>query len=216
MAGTQPLSVQEMRQRYGVTVPDGFEVIKWPVYHYQAYATAGAATFTFFNSIGTDPRFNNMESAASFPNPKKFLLRGIAVHFIPGNAPWFTTASSVTNPTRSADIHAVLNGAANLQLLVGNKQYMFGAPLGLFPSPVPLWGAGAVHFSQTSAGSLIQAYDHLSNSTASRDTFQMDPPLFIESQINFNVQINFGSALTINTASTIGVILLGQIIRPMQ
>ncbi len=213
-----PLSIGELRARYGTQLADGFELVKWPVYHFQTYAAAGQTSLTFFNAVGTDKDLNNMEANASFPAPKKYFVRSLGIHLKP------PTAVSISAATAGTAVHARLNdvegvfNSGHLEFNIGNKQYMFGAPLGLFPTPIVFDGFAGTHFTQAAAADRQLTHGILQNSKNHRDGFLLDPPLFIESQINWTLETRWTTAVTISVVATngFGVILLGQLIRPMQ
>src|SRR5262245_43971825 len=77
--------------RFAVNDLDKMEAITQPLYSYQSYPAAGAATLVFFQNpaSGTVTREDtNMELAGQLPAPQKFLIQGVGVDYLPG-----TTAS---------------------------------------------------------------------------------------------------------------------------
>lgn len=208
-------AVEELNTRYGTQIPGTHEIVKWPYYDSQVYPMAGSTRLQFFQTVGTDLDQSNVEQAAAFPSPKKYFLRGLGLFLVGAAFPSATTAAANTLSARVNDNHEVFT-SGHLELLIGNKQYLFGAPLGLFPSPVVFSGYAATDSKQAMAADLTNTIANQNNGAAHRDTFLLDPPLLIDSQINFTVVTAWTTAVAITAATRLFTYFLGQMIRPAQ
>ena len=129
-------AVAELNQRYGTQLSGKDEVIKWPYYDSAAYPMAGSTRLQYFQAVTTNLDNSNVEQAAAFPAPKKFFLRGLGTFLVGAAFPSTTEAVAGTGlSARVNDNHEVMT-SGRLALLIGNKQYLFAAPLGIIPSPV--------------------------------------------------------------------------------
>jgi hypothetical protein len=204
-------------EKYAVNRRGQYEVLKQPLYDYQAYAAAGQAQLTFFalpqGQGGKTLADTNMEAAGQLPNPKRFLIRGIEIQFFPGTlfpsgAP--ATASTIDGFTN--DVWEVFSSAAWLELYIGSKAYV-QAPLNMFPPVNRLAG-----WAGMSDGNVLAAlgFNRTSYASASGTPFAMDPPLILEPTQNFKVTLNWPAAVAITNAGRIGIHLKGLLYRQSQ
>ncbi len=208
-------AVAELNQRYGTQLSGKDEVIKWPYYDSAAYPMAGSTRLQYFQAVTTNLDNSNVEQAAAFPAPKKFFLRGLGTFLVGAAFPSTTEAVAGTGlSARVNDNHEVMT-SGRLALLIGNKQYLFAAPLGIIPSPVMFNGYAAIALAQAAAADATTIIANQTNG-ADRGSFVLDPPLLIDSQINFIITTEWTTAVAISAATRLFVYMLGQMIRPAQ
>jgi hypothetical protein len=199
------------------------EPVDQPVYHIQSYGTAGATSFTFFNTA-TGSATNgladtNMDAAAVLSAGKRFAVMSIGVFFLAGPAPEIvnnltpTTLTSYLNDARS-----VLEGIAWLNFKVLDKTYYTVAPLSYLPAGFGLsvGGAAQANTLQTAANGeshIAHAVNGLPVPSALR---KLRVPVPIPQQVRFEVTMNFPTAVTVSTAARIGCVLDGLLIRARQ
>ncbi len=196
------------------------EAVDQPLYHLQSYGTAGATSFTFFQTA-TGSATNgladtNMDNAGSLSVGKRFAVFSIGVHFIP-------SAPQVNNAGASAasalnDIKKVIEGIGYLQFVVLNKTYLVAAPLSMLPSGMGIYTGGAAYQAtqaSAAAGDGFIAYG-TNGMPYAQARYQLRVPIPIPSQVSFNVTLNFPTAIAVTTASRVGVFLWGIQNRAMQ
>jgi hypothetical protein len=218
----QPIVVPQMAQFLKVGASE--EPIDQPLYHIQSYATGGGTSFTFFNtSVGSATNGfsdTNMDSSSVLSAGKRFAVFGIAVAFFPGAATAVeqgTTANLV--PANAAnDAKSVLEGIGNFQLSILDKPYFQTAPLAYLPAGFGAFvsSTAVANAQQTAANaSFISGYANngVPMCSAAR---RLRVPIPIPQQVRFSVTVTFNSAITVSTASRIGVFLDGVLIRAMQ
>jgi hypothetical protein len=197
------------------------EAVDQPLYHIQAYGTAGATTFTFFNTaVGSATNGlsdTNMDASAVLSAGKRFAIFSIGVAYIPGQNPVLNNASTTTNFALN-DAKGVLEGTANLQLKVLDKVYLIEAPLLRVPAGIGLFtGAGGIQRTQASAADGTSVVNYGTNGMpflgAAR---KLRVPVPIPQQVRFEVTINYPTAVTVVTAGRIGCWLDGVLIRARQ
>lgn len=215
-------SFQQAKDQFAVNRVGDYEVTRQTLYDFQAYATAGATSFSFFQvpqgQGGKTLADTNMEIAGSLPAPKYFLVESIEIMLFPGVSPVTAGSASALVATNFAnDMYALLK-AGWLNFFIGSKTYLNEAPIGRFP---PKAGKLEAAFA---AGSSVYA------SAAATPSVQMDyaawtgRPYFINPQVmlaptqNFNVTLNFPTAVATPSGQNarIGVILDGLLYRLSQ
>lgn len=202
-----PPSLQDLRE-YNVNRAGQVEVIWQPTYEIQAYPAAGSTQITFFqNTVGAGgltKADTNMEAAGQFPRPKEFLITGIQVFFEPGNVVAQNLGSAVQENWN--DVSDVMNGAGFLNLFIGSKDYLSDAPLSKFTQQFRLGGvanqAAATTTAATDFGPMVDYAVHSGR-------YYSITPVKLPSNQNFNVSLNFPTAIAVNAAGRIGVILDG-------
>jgi len=207
-----PPSLNDLKG-YSVNRPDQVEVIWQPFYDFQTYGTAGATQFTFFQTPvgqgGSTKATTNMQAAGQFPRPWEFLCTGLQVWFDNG-AVISRTAAAATIMTNSNDVDAVMNGAAFLDFFIGSKSYLSDSPLAKFPPSFRL--DGETNIAGTYAAGTQVLIDYMT--TTGR--YYSITPVRIPANQNFNVTLNFPTAIAVTTAGKIGVILDGFLYRLSQ
>lgn len=203
-------------EKYAVNRKGQYEVLKQPLYDYQAYAQAGQTQLTFFQvPQGQSAKTladTNMEAAGQLPNPKRFLIRGIEIQFYPGTVlPGVGPAAPVID-TFVNDVWKVFSATAWLELFIGSKAYV-QAPVSMFPPVNKMDGWTGASDSTTAAAALMV---RTSYATLSGTPFGMDPPLILEPTQNFKVSLNWPTAVALTNAGRIGVHLKGLLYRQSQ
>ena len=204
-------------EKYAVNRRGQYEVLKQPLYDYQAYAAAGQTSLTFFTipngQGGKTLADTNMEAAGQMPNPKRFLIRGIEIQFFPGtllpsNAPvGVATIDSFVN-----DVWEVFSSVAWLELYIGSKAYV-QIPLNMAPPVNRLDGWAGMSDNAPTATSL---FTRTSYASAAGTPFALDPPLILEPTQNFRVTLNWPTVVAITNAGRIGIHLKGLLYRQSQ
>lgn len=208
-----PPAIQKLRN-YSVNREGQFEVIWNPLYDYQAYAMAGATQFTFFQNpigqAGNTLADTNMRSAGQLPRPQEFLVTGIQVLFLPGNAVASSQNAAGTAQENWNDVFDVMFGDAWLELFIGSKPYVQDGPLAKFTQQFRLTGGGWT----TGAGS-VATTDFIDYAVHAGRYYAITPVKLTANQ-NFSVTANFPTAIGVSVAATIGVILDGFLYRLSQ
>ena len=184
------------------------EVVRWPLYHYKAYAAAGYTTRQFFDEAeGAGRQFTNNKSIGQLPGGESQIVVSIAVYANPDQADSFVAPTS-TQPVGPGEWYDVLTEASWLEFIVGDKEYMVGAPLIMFPTGFGFNNAiGGNAATQISVG-------YLNNGSAdNRAKFNMDPPVAILPTRNFRVTCRWAVAQAVTTAGIFGVVLDGWKVR---
>jgi len=202
--------------KFAVNVAGMMEAITQPLYSYQAYPAAGTAgSLTFFQSALATVTLEdtNMQAVGQLPAPQQFLIQGISVDFISGNAV-AKFGAEVANGNLN-DFYAVMKRGV-LVLTIGSKQYLTQTSMLQLPQRAHIGGVAAVADATTAAANLqtlIQA------GWSEGDVFRPRPLLIPPSQ-NFDVKISYpGGAAAIpsaDAAARIGVTLWGTLYRPVQ
>ncbi len=209
--GRTPMPLSDLVY-YNPNRPDATEAIWQPQYDFQAYGTAGATSFIFFQvpngQGGKTFADTNMVLPGQFPAPTAFLCTAIMIAFFPGAAASATGTQGVAN-TNWIDVVSVAN-AGFMELTIGSKPYLRDAPVGKFPPNFTINGIFNGYGSST-AGQI--AYTGFAR-WAGR-YYEITPFLIPQSQ-NFNVSLYFPTAQTINVTGRIGVILDGFYYRQSQ
>ena len=196
------------------------EMIDQPLYHFQSYGTSGATSFTFFQTtIGSATNGlsdTNMEQAGALSLGKKMAVLSVSVHFIP-SAPQVNNAGASTASALN-DIKKVIEGVGALQLTILNKPYLQVAPLSALPAGQGIYTSGASYQATQASGAAGDGFIAYGTNGMPLPSarYQLCTPLPIPSQVSFNVVITFPTAITVTTASRIGVYLWGPQIRAMQ
>lgn len=218
----QPLSFQQAKDQFAVNRVGDYEVTRQTLYDFQAYATAGATSFNFFQvPIGQGGKTladTNMEIAGSLPSPKYFLVESIEIYLFPGVSPVTAGSASALVATNFANDMYALMKAGWLNFFIGSKTYLNEAPIGRFPPK------SAKLDTSFAAGSSIYA------AAAATPSVQMDyaawagRPYFVNPQVmlaptqNFNISLNFPTAVATPSGQNarIGIVLDGLLYRLSQ
>lgn len=195
-------------RNYNVNRAGQVEVIWQPTYEIQAYPLAGTTSLTFFqNTVGAGGLTladTNMEAAGQFPRPKEFLITGIQIFYEPGNVVAQNDPAAVQENWN--DVSDVMNGAGFLRLFIGSKDYLVDAPLSKFTTQFRLGGVASAAAATTTAATDVGAIVDYAVHTG---RYYSITPVKLPSNQNFNVSVNFPTAIPTLTAGRIGVILDG-------
>lgn len=203
-------------QLYNVNRAGQPEVIWQPLYDYQAYAMAGATQMTFFQTsvgqAGTTYGDTNMSVGGQLPRPQEFLITGVQVYFKPGNAVNRAGLAVAVVPENWNDINDVIFGESFLKLFIGSKDYLIDGPVGKFP---PVFGIGgtAAYMGQTTT---VDVSGRFTDYAKAAGRYYSITPVKIPASQNFNVSLNWPTAIAASVAGTIGVILDGFLYRLSQ
>lgn len=202
--------------RFAVNDLDKMEAITQPLYSYQAYPAAGAATMVFFQNPAsgvTTREDTNMELAGQLPAPQKFLIQGIGVDYLPGTSAARFGAGSANGQLN--DVYAILRRGF-LTLTIGSKNYLNVSPLMTLPPRSHINGVAAAADATTAAANL-QTMVQVGYSDG--DVYK-PTPLLLEASQNFRVEIAWpGGVVPIPSADAsarIGVVLYGTLYRSPQ
>lgn len=209
-----PPSVDQL-QNFDPNLPSSTEAIKWNLYDTLAYAQAGQQSLTFFQSpVGQNGKTyadTNMQAAGALPNPQRFLVTGIELYFFPGDAVAAIGASAANNYIK--DVNLFWNSPAWLQFFIASKPYLNESPLLKFPPPNGLAGWAAL--SDTTTAGAGQA-SSISYATACGDCFDMNPPILLTTNTNFNINLNWPALVPLALAGTVKCNLSGLLYRKSQ
>lgn len=209
-----PPSMSQL-QSYNVNRAGQPEVIWQPLYDYQAYPMGGATQFTFFQTPqgqgGTTLGDTNMQSPGMLPRPQEFLVTGIQVYFKPGNPVARAGLATATVQENWNDVNDILFGESWLQLFIGSKPYLQDGPVGKFVSQFGIQGAGWLYGSTT-----VDVNKAFIDYAKHSGRYYSITPVKIPANQNFNVQLNFPTAIGASVAGTIGIILDGFLYRLSQ
>lgn len=209
-----PMPLDQL-QIYNPNRADAIEAVWQPFYHFQTYALAGTTTaYTFFQvpygQAAGGYADTNMLLAGQFPSPTSFFCTGIMVVFIPGNVVSATAATGVALQNWN-DVVKIAN-TGFLQLTVGNKPYLYDAPLGKFPPNFSVGGNAAISNGVFQTANISTYLDY---ARASGKYYEITPLLIPQTQ-NFNVTLNFPTTAAVTTNGRLGVILDGFFYRQSQ
>ena len=205
----------DMLRNYAVNRAGQLEVIWQPQYEYQTYGTAGATQFTFFQTTvgasSTTLANTSMKAAGQFPAPTEFLVTGIQVYFRPGNAVAQVGAVTLVQENWN-DVNDVLFGLGWLDFFIGSKSYLTDGPISKFTQQFRIAGGGW-QADSTTAGAAQKTFIDYATHTG---RYYAITPVKLQSNQNFNVTLNFPTAITVPVAGRIGVILDGFLYRLSQ
>jgi hypothetical protein len=219
------------------TTGKGLEGIRQSLYDHLLYPTAGQTQFNFFatpkgqgmtsalGGVVATPKSiadTNLDVAGTLPSGKGFLMTSIEVPFYAGSvntANTYTPASpALFNATAAAALEAQLADvnsfyqSGSLQLYISAKVCLEEAPLMRFPPKCGLKLGGSI----SSAGTNAQpaAFGFVQGSAVGRP-YKLEPPVYLEPNVNFLVSLNFPAAVATPSGfnARVGVILDGYLYR---
>lgn len=193
------------------------EAVDQPLYHIQSYGTGGSTQFVFFNVATGGFSVTNMDSPKVLSKGKRFAVFGIAIAFIGGQKVAQDTATTVLNSYIN-DAQAVLEGTAWLELNILDKNYLREAPLTRVPCGIGLnVGGAAFQRTQASAADGTRTVQYASNGVPVMGVIRkLRVPIPLPEQVQFNVTVNYPTAVTITTAGSLACWLDGVLIRARQ
>jgi len=193
------------------------EVIHGALWDTLAYATGATVALRFFNAVRATIDLSNMEIAGQLPFPKAFLIRAIRFFVKHGTFSQDVAAAAAAAVGAVQNVCLLVNTCA-LILTIGAKNY--GTyPLRLFSAGGGVAGCGMSSLSDVGPAGAPQtgsiSYAQLGSMKVS-DVYTLSKPLFIEPQMNFNVDLLWGAAVATVGNPNISVVLEGDLIRAVQ
>lgn len=219
MTGLRSVPTLADLESYNVNRSGQYEAVRQSLYDFQAWGGVGVGVtqYSFFQiPIGQSSKTKadtNMTTAGILPSPIKFFAQSIEVYFFPGGETQRSFAAPGDQDGWSDDIEAFYNGISFLEILVGSKTYLTEAPLVRFPPKAKIKGNFAI--AGTYAATAGNSFDM---SSADGRPYFLDPGIFIPSMQNFNVQINWPTAITLPSAldARMGIVMDGLLYRLSQ
>jgi hypothetical protein len=235
--GGRPVLTPDYLASHRVGVPGQKDVIWGPLYDYQAYPSAGQATFTFFtNPVGSGTSSapgagavaktifdTNLTVQGQLSLGNEFYMIGSESVFYPGvNNSTSTTASFGINPGRSwlaaagpgsfvNDVWQVGNGGQKVLTVGTDRKYINDGPLQLFPPTTRLAMQAAEAFSSATATG--NGYE-IAYAAWSGEPYTV-VPIYFQSTQSFTMQYLFAAALPTPSAQIgrLGERMRGYLIR---
>ncbi len=191
------------------------EVIRWTWYSFRVYPAAGSTQLLFFQqnmSTATNGIADtNMAVPGQLSGGEAMVIRNVRVVPIPAQADVF--AVNAAFGLAAQQWYNVLTNNCWLELSVGDKLYIRGAPLTLFPAGQ---GFGSL-FTSSQIAANVMNIGHLNNGDPSnRALWEEDPPIYVPSTRTVLVTINWLALNAVATAGRLGVMLDGWRIRLVQ
>lgn len=190
------------------------EVVRWPLYSYKAYATAGQNQLTFFDQTEGTATLGradtNMQAPNQLPGNQMHVAHALRIFTFPAAAD--VTAAGVVGGNAAFEWYRLLVTGSWLEAIISDKIYMIGAPLTLFPA-----GAGIGTFVNNPGIATANNFAHVNNGHPSNEAlFRLDPPLGILPTRTFSVTLNWRALQPITAAGRIGPVLDGWRLRSVQ
>jgi len=192
------------------------EAVRSSLYDFQAYLAAGQTSLSFFQvpvgQSGKTKADTNMEMAGSLPSPKRFVIETLELYFFPDVSIDTTSAGAVNTASYGADMLSFLSHGY-LDLFIGSKSYLTEAPLGRFPASTGMR-------MDTDLSGTFAAPNFVKSQYAQTTglIYRIDPNLTLEPTQNFNVSLNWPTAIPMPSGSgaRIGVVMRGVLFRNSQ
>jgi hypothetical protein len=214
MANIQSAPSLDSLTQYDVNRSGMVEAVKASLYDFQPYAQAGQTSLTFFQvPVGQSSKNlddTNMVSAGQLPAPQNFLVQGIEIHFFPGVLPSIV-GSQVTSDAVN-DVWKVAKSGF-LNFFIGSKSYLTEAPLMRFAPKNGLIVSSSLSMTATSGASGLAG---IAYANFGGRPYDLNPPIVLRPTQNFNVSLNWSTAVSVSVAARIGVILTGILYRQSQ
>jgi hypothetical protein len=189
------------------------EVIHWPLFSMEAYATGGSTQIILFqknvggatNGLGD----TNLQQQGMMAGGEAHVTMSLRVIPHPANADVFVTAGLAPALQQWYDI---LMKNCWLEMRITDKYYLQHGPIAGFPTG---FGLGSI-FSSTATASVQSASIVQSGHPSNMALYKFDPPLLILPSRTFNVSLNWKAANSVTTAGRIGAWLDGYRVRAVQ
>lgn len=189
------------------------EVVRWTMYSYKAYPTAGVTNLLFFDqSEGTAAggRLDtNMTNPGSLPGNEMLVVVGVGFDPIPAQADVF--AVNAANGIAAQQWYNVLTNGF-FEVNISGKEYLIIAPLTRIP---PGHGLGALFTSSQLAANVMNIAQVQSGTPDNRAKYNVDPPFGILPQRPFTARIRYNALQAVTTAGRVGVGFDGWKVRPV-
>ncbi len=211
-----PLTLQELQQ-YNVNRPGMVEANRASLYDTLAYAQAGQTQLQFFQTPkgqnGKTFADTNMTIAGSLPAPQSFLIETVELYFYPNALPSIESAANTPIVTNFInDTYKFWKQGSWLELYIGSKAYLDEAPIQKFPPRCGLSGfAGYSDAASTALTSTQTGY-----ASNGGPVYELDPPILLVPTQNFNITLNWPTAVALSAAGTVACQLGGILYRNSQ
>lgn len=216
----------------------GAEGIRQSLYDHLLYPTAGQNQLNFFalpqgqgvtsalgGVVGSTKTIadTNMDNSGMLPAGKSFLLTSVEVPFYAGTVNTANTFNpavpAVFNAAAAAAVSAQINDVAtfylsgSLKLFIGSKTYLEEAPVMRFPPKAQLTLDAAIASNSATVGESAAVSAKISGRP-----YMVEPPIYLENNQNFVVQLNWPGAVATPSGfnARVGVILDGYLYRNSQ
>jgi len=216
----------------------GTEGIRQSMYDHLLYPTAGINQLNFFAlpqgqgvatalgaAVGSTKTIadTNMDNSGMLPAGKSFLITSVEVPFYAGlsnAANTYTPAvPAVFAANAAAAVGAQINDVASfyqsgsLKLFIGSKTYLEEAPLMRFPPKTQFTLDSAIASNSATTGEAAAF-----SSKISGRPYMVEPPIYLENNQNFVVQLNWPAVVATPSGfnGRVGVILDGYLYRNSQ
>jgi len=229
-------TIDEMANHLAVDL-GSIEVVKWEIYDFLLYPTAGQLTMPFFlnglgqglsaspGNAGAPKAFSdtNLTGAGVLPSPQAFWTEEIEIQveagssaaantFAPQVPAAFAAAAATTVQAGEHDVNAILT-TGSLQFNVSQKPYYQAAPLHRAPPSIRIQMDCAVASTSATVGEIVKGRAY-----ATGRPLRLDPGVGVMTAQNFGVVLTW--PFLIATASTfnarIGCVLSGWLFRGVQ
>lgn len=199
-------------QAYNVNRPDQVEAIRQSLWDTQTYVDNSTTQLLFFQvPKGQSSKTlsdTNMEAAGSLPAPKSFLVQTIELYMFPQN----TIAADSTTIAASKNLNDLyqLAKVGWLEFFIGSKTYLQEGPLMKFPPRAGLTGL------QVGADSTANTGVRVDYASLGGPVYELDPWVLLVPTQNFQVSLNWASAVDLGANCTIVCTLGGILYRNSQ
>ena len=199
--------------KYNSQYAGKLEWIGWRWLDTKTYVSSTTTLLSkFFGTVPATPDLGNMQVASQLAAPNAFMIRAVGLWL--KQRPRAVTAVATANPQPGAvDNIAQLSNTGVAQLTIGSKVY---GQWTLFQ----LTAGGGPYAMMTDAGAAAAnlSIDWGMNGIPDpRAIYTLSKPIFIAPQINFNVDLTWPTAITLNGGDTsLEFFLDGDIVRPVQ
>jgi hypothetical protein len=190
------------------------EVVRWPLYHYRAYAAAGQTQLTFFDQTEGSATLGradtNMQAQNQLPGANMHVAHSLRVLAFPAFTDFAHT--DVASAVAAGEWTRALTNGCWAEATSSDKLYLIAAPLTLLPA-----GCGVGTWHQTIGINTANSFSYANNGHPSNEAiYKLDPPLGILPTRTFSVTLNWRAVQAVTTAGRIGVILDGWRLRSVQ
>lgn len=204
-------------QQYNVNRPNAIEVIRSSLYDTLAYAQAGQTQLKFFQTPqgqgGKTLADTNMQAAGALASPQSFLVQTIELFFYPNASIVPAVTGGTTAPAYVNDTSKFYRYGGWLDFFIGSKSYLDEAPLQKFPPRNGLSGFAALSDATTAGSTQLTSVTYAS---AAGPVYEINPPILLTPTQNFNVSLNWPTAIALSAAATVICTMSGYLYRNSQ
>lgn len=200
----------DQRAAMGITRPDARDVFANSLYHFQAYAAAGAAQLQFFNvgfgSAAGGKDDTNLEVPNQLQAGQTFEYRAIEIHFFPGVEVAAYGAGAIASFAR--DVYAV-GKAGRAEFVISSKTVLIEGPIGRMPPSTRMVLDAALSDASTAA---VAQQSRIAYAAWGGPLYTLTPDVIRPTEA-FNITLYNLPALPSAVAGRIGVVLQGVLSR---